>query len=63
EQIRADLTARLTAKPHLAKPADTGPRRPAPDRSQGSSGNGNRPPSDPSAGFADFMKQGLTRGH
>ncbi|MBQ1166909.1 hypothetical protein KBZ21_53840, partial [Streptomyces sp. A73] len=34
EQIRADLKALLKAKPHLAKPADTGPRRPAPDRSQ-----------------------------
>ncbi|MBQ1164912.1 hypothetical protein KBZ21_43805, partial [Streptomyces sp. A73] len=48
EQIRAALKALLKAKPHLAKPADTGPRRPAPDRSQGSSGNGNRTPSDPS---------------
>lgn len=63
EQIRADLKALLKAKPHLAKPADTSSRRPAPDRSQGSSGNGARTPSDPASVFAEFMNQGLARGH
>lgn len=64
EQIRTDLKALLKAKPHLAKPVDNNsPRRPAPDRSQGSSGNGNRTPSDPAAEFAAFMQQGLARGH
>ncbi|WP_019357981.1 hypothetical protein [Streptomyces sp. AA1529] len=63
DAINGDLKDLLKRKPHLAKPADTSPRRPAPDRSQGSSGNGNRTPSDPSAVFADFMKQGLARGH
>lgn len=62
DQIRTDLKALLKAKPHLAKPEDTGPRRPAPDRSQGSSGNGNRTPSDPAQVFAGFMNQALERG-
>lgn len=62
EQIRADLKALLKAKPHLAKPEDHSPRRPAPDRSQGSSGNGNRTPSDPAQVFAGFMNQALERG-
>ncbi|KOT94480.1 hypothetical protein ADK70_12420 [Streptomyces rimosus subsp. pseudoverticillatus] len=61
--ISKDLKDLLKRKPHLAKPADTGSRRPAPDRSQGSSGNGNRTPNDPAAVFADFMRQGLERGH
>ncbi|WP_407563317.1 hypothetical protein [Streptomyces sp. 184] len=59
DAIKRDLGALLKRKPHWAKPADTGPRRPAPDRSQGSSGNGNRSPSDPGAVFADFIKNGL----
>ncbi|HWM40126.1 MAG TPA: hypothetical protein VNS49_23775 [Streptomyces sp.] len=62
EQIRTDLKALLKAKPHLAKPDDNAPRRPAPDRSQGSSGNGNRTPSDPAQVFAGFMNQALERG-
>lgn len=62
EQIRTDLTALLKAKPHLGKPEDNSPRRPAPDRSQGSSGNGNRTPSDPASVFAGFMNQALERG-
>lgn len=62
DQIRADLKALLKAKPHLAKPEDTGPRSPRPDRSQGSSGNGARTPSDPGEVFAQFMRDGLARG-
>ncbi|SDL27835.1 hypothetical protein [Streptomyces indicus] len=61
--IKQDLTDLLKRKPHLGKPADTSPRPPRPDRSQGSSGNGNRTPNDPADVFADFMKQGLARGH
>jgi chromosome segregation ATPase len=55
-QIKTDLADLLKRKPHLAKAAD--PRRPAPDRSQGSSGNG-RTKSDPAAEFAAFMGQKL----
>ncbi|GAP46872.1 hypothetical protein [Streptomyces azureus] len=61
--IRQDLKDLLKRKPHLAKPADTSPRAPKADRTQGSSGNGNRTPNDPAAVFADFMTQGLARGH
>ena len=61
--ISKDLKDLLKRKPHLAKPEDSGPRRPAPDRSQGSSGNGARTPSDPASVFAEFMNQGLARGH
>lgn len=61
--IQQDLKELLKRKPHLAKPADTSPRAPKADRTQGSSGNGNRTPNDPAAVFADFMKQGLARGH
>jgi hypothetical protein len=61
--IQQDLKDLLKRKPHLAKPADTSPRAPKADRTQGSSGNGNRTPNDPAAVFADFMKQGLSRGH
>lgn len=60
--IDGALRELLQRKPHLGKPQDSGPRRPAPDRSQGSSGNGNRTPSDPAHVFAGFMKQGLERG-
>jgi hypothetical protein len=61
--INRELADLLKRKPHLAKPADTSPRAPRADRTQGSSGNGNRTPNDPAAVFADFMKQGLARGH
>lgn len=57
DAIRRDLDALLERKPHWAKPADTGPRRPAPDRTQGSSGNGQRTPSDPATEFANWFKQ------
>jgi hypothetical protein len=60
--IQQDLKELLKRKPHLAKPADTSPRAPKADRTQGSSGNGNRTPNDPAAVFADFMSQGLARG-
>jgi hypothetical protein len=60
--IQQDLKDLLKRKPHLAKPADTSPRAPKADRTQGSSGNGNRTPNDPAAVFADFMSQGLARG-
>lgn len=59
--IKAALADVLKRKPHWARP-DTGPRRPAPDLSQGSSGNGNRTPSDPGAVFGAFMNQALERG-
>lgn len=57
-RIQADLEDLLQRKPHWAKPIE-GPRRPAPDRTQGSSGNGNRTPTDPANVFAEFMSQGL----
>jgi len=57
--IRSSLADLLKRKPHLAKPADNSPRRPAPDRTQGSSGNGNRSSSDPGAIFAGLMDQAL----
>lgn len=59
DRIKADLAALLERKPHLGKPETS--RRPAPDRLQGSSGNG-RAPSDPAAEFAGFLKQALNRG-
>ena len=57
--IKRDLADLLKRKPHWAKPSDTGPRRPAPDRTQGSSGNGNRTSSDPGEIFAGLMNQAL----
>jgi hypothetical protein len=60
--IRDGLAELLKRKPHLAKPADNSPRAPRSDRTQGSSGNGNRSTSEPSAVFADFMKGALARG-
>jgi len=39
DAIRADLDDLLARKPHLGKP-DPGPRNPAPNRAQGTSGNG-----------------------
>ncbi|WP_381801183.1 hypothetical protein [Streptomyces niveus] len=61
DAIKADLAALLKRKPHWGKPVD-GPRRPAPDRTQGSSGNGNRTSSDPGDIFAGLMQQAL-KGH
>ena len=60
--IQQDLKDLLKRKPHLAKPADTSPRSPRPDQTQGSSGNGNRSTSEPGAVFDAFMKGALTRG-
>lgn len=57
--IRDSLTDLLKRKPHLAKPADNSPRRPAPDRTQGSSGNGNRTPNSPGDVFAGLMQKAL----
>lgn len=57
--INRELTALLKRKPHLARPADNSPRRPAPDRTQGSSGNGNRSNSEPGVIFAGLMDQAL----
>jgi hypothetical protein len=62
DSIRDGLTDLLKRKPHLAKPVDTASRAPRADRTQGSSGNGNRSTSEPSAVFADFMKGALARG-
>lgn len=60
--IKRDLDDLLKRKPHWAKPADNTPRRPAPDRTQGSSGNGNRTPNDPANEFAGFMSRALNQG-
>src|SRR5690554_192538 len=58
DQITADHADLLKRNPHLAKTAV--PRRPAPDRSQGSIGN-RRTRTDPAAEFAAFMGQKLGR--
>ncbi|KPC96293.1 hypothetical protein ADL27_04400 [Streptomyces sp. NRRL F-6602] len=60
DRIQADLDDLLKRKPHWARPDDNGPRRPAPDRTQGSSGNGSRTPNDPAADFAAFLNRGLS---
>ena len=63
ERIKADLADVLKRKPHWARPEqDSGPRRPAPDRTQGSSGNGARTSPTPSSEFADWMARALRRG-
>lgn len=59
DAIKRDLGDLLKRKPHWAAPADNSPRRPAPDRTQGSSGNGNRSTSDPGSIFAGIMDQAL----
>lgn len=59
DAIRDALADLLKRKPHWARPDEGGPRRPAPDRTQGSSGNGNRSPSDPAQIFAGLMDQAL----
>ncbi|WP_326768859.1 hypothetical protein OG978_33825 [Streptomyces sp. NBC_01591] len=61
DAIKADLVDLLKRKPHWARP-DEGPRSPRPDRTQGSSGNGNRTSSDPGDIFAGLMQQAL-KGH
>lgn len=58
DAIRRDLTDLLKRKPHWAR-ADEGPRSPRPDRTQGSSGNGNRTSSDPGDIFAGLMNEAL----
>ncbi|MFE0647498.1 hypothetical protein ACFVZH_02755 [Streptomyces sp. NPDC059534] len=58
DRIKADLDDLLQRKPHWAK-APEGPRRPAPDRTQGSSGNGNRTPNSPEQEFAGWMNRAL----
>lgn len=57
--IKDALADLLKRKPHWARPDDGGPRRPAPDRTQGSSGNGNRTPSTPAEEFAGLMAKAL----
>ncbi|MFC8273752.1 hypothetical protein ACFUJR_14765 [Streptomyces sp. NPDC057271] len=59
DAIRGSLADLLQRKPHLAKPVGNSPRRPAPDRTQGSSGNGNRTPNSPAEEFAGFMQRAL----
>ncbi|MER7908301.1 hypothetical protein [Streptomyces sp. NPDC096068] len=54
ERIKADLAALLERKPHWAR-QEGGPRRPAPDRTQGSSGNGSRTPMKPEDEFAGWL--------
>lgn len=56
--IKRDLVDLLKRKPHWAK-RDEGPRSPRPDRTQGSSGNGNRTSSDPGDIFAGLMDKAL----
>jgi membrane protein involved in colicin uptake len=58
DAIKADLATLLKRKPHWGKP-DEGPRSPRPDRTQGSSGNGNRTSSDPGVIFAGLMNEAL----
>jgi DNA repair exonuclease SbcCD ATPase subunit len=60
--IQQGLKDLLKRKPHLAKPVDSSPRAPKADRTQGSSGNGNRTPNDPGEEFASFLNRSLTRG-
>lgn len=60
--IKRDLAELLKRKPHWARPVDTSPRAPKADRTQGSSGNGNRTPNDPGEEFASFLNRSLTRG-
>ncbi|MGW7327486.1 hypothetical protein ACWGIU_02425 [Streptomyces sp. NPDC054840] len=62
DAIKDALADLLKRKPHWARPDEGGPRRPAPDRTQGSSGNGNRTPSNPGEVFAGIMQQAL-KGH
>jgi hypothetical protein len=61
DAIKADLADLLKRKPHWGQP-DEGPRSPRPDRTQGSSGNGNRTSSDPGDIFAGLMQKAL-KGH
>lgn len=58
DAIKRDLADLLKRKPHWAR-ADNGPRSPRPDRTQGSSGNGNRVPAKPEEIFAGFMDRAL----
>lgn len=58
DAIKADLAELLKRKPHWARPEE-GPRSPRPDRTQGSSGNGNRSSSDPGVKFAAILDQAL----
>lgn len=60
EQIGADLSDLLERKPHLAKaaPAPEPRRTPAPDPSQGSSGN-RKTTADPANIFAGFVRERL----
>lgn len=57
--IKAALDDLLKRKPHWAAPVDNSPRSPRPDRTQGSSGNGNRTSSDPGDIFAGLMNEAL----
>jgi DNA repair exonuclease SbcCD ATPase subunit len=59
DAIKDALADLLKRKPHWARPDEGGPRRPAPDRTQGSSGNGNRTPSTPAEEFAGLMAKAL----
>ena len=58
DAIKRDLAELLRRKPHWAK-APEGPRSPRPDRTQGSSGNGNRTPNSPEQEFAGWMNRAL----
>lgn len=64
KRIESDLKALLERKPHLAKGERREPRRPLPDRSQGSSGNGRQSAPDTTEGrrqlFGDFLRTKLS---
>ncbi|WP_031189817.1 MULTISPECIES: hypothetical protein [Streptomyces] len=60
--ISRSLADLLKRKPHLAKPSAEGPRSPRPDRTQGSSGNGNRPSLKPEDEFAGWLTKALNGG-
>lgn len=57
DAIKSDLADVLTRKQHLRK--TPGPRRPAPDPTQGSSGGGGRAATEPRDEFAAFLKSQL----
>ncbi|WP_075737535.1 hypothetical protein [Streptomyces acidiscabies] len=62
DAIRRDLEDLLKRKPHWALADDSSPRAPRPDRTQGSSGNGNRTPQKPEEEFAGWLQRALNGG-
>lgn len=58
-RIKTDLSRLLDAKPHYRKPEPSGPRSPAPNNAQGSSGGTSSP--DPAAEFGAILHQAMSR--